>query len=167
MLLRWRIRLVLMSLMANNPSSTLITYGPDVGLPTGQMGNSEVGHMNIGAGRVVEMDLRKIEGAIERGEFASLPGIVRFADRVEAGSGVAHLCGVLSDGGVHSHVDHMIETAKALEARGLQVRLHLFGDGRDVAPKSAKNIFGAFAKFHWCETTQIVSLTRAVFFAGS
>ena len=125
-------------LMANNPSSTLITYGPDVGLPVGQMGNSEVGHMNIGAGRVVEMDLRKIEGAIERGEFASLPGIVRFADQVAAGSGVAHLCGVLSDGGVHSHVDHMIETAKALEARGLQVRLHLFGDGRDVAPKSAK-----------------------------
>ena len=68
--------------------------------------------MNIGAGRVVEMDLRKIEGAIERDEFAALPGIVRFADHVAAGSGVAHLCGVLSDGGVHSHVDHMIETAK-------------------------------------------------------
>ncbi len=125
------------SLMKNCPSSTLITFGPDVGLPTGQMGNSEVGHMNIGAGRVVEMDLRKIEGAIERGEFATLAGITRFGDAVVAGSGVAHLCGVLSDGGVHSHIDHMIETANALEARGLQVRLHLFGDGRDVAPKSA------------------------------
>jgi len=79
-------------IMANCPSSTLITYGPDVGLPTGQMGNSEVGHMNIGAGRVVEMDLRKIEGAIERGELAGLPGITGFADKVAAGTGVAHLC---------------------------------------------------------------------------
>ena len=149
-------------LMANNPSSTLITFGPDVGLPAGQMGNSEVGHMNIGAGRVIEMDLRKIEGAIERGEFASLPGIVRFADRVAAGSGVAHLCGVLSDGGVHSHVDHMIETAKALEERGLQVRLHLFGDGRDVAPKSAKTYL-AHLQNSIGENTQIVSMTGRYF----
>jgi 2,3-bisphosphoglycerate-independent phosphoglycerate mutase len=149
-------------LMVNNPSSSLITFGPDVGLPTGQMGNSEVGHMNIGAGRVVEMDLRKIEGAIERGEFASLPGIVRFADRVAAGSGVAHLCGVLSDGGVHSHVDHMVETAKALEARGLQVRLHLFGDGRDVAPKSAKTYL-AHLQNSIGANTQIVSLTGRYF----
>jgi 2,3-bisphosphoglycerate-independent phosphoglycerate mutase len=123
---------------ANCPSSTLTTFGPDVGLPSGQMGNSEVGHMNIGAGRVVEMDLRKIEGAIERGEFAQLPGITRFADAVRMANGAAHLCGVVSDGGVHSHVDHMIETAKALEAHGLSVVLHLFGDGRDVAPKSAE-----------------------------
>lgn len=125
-------------LMANSPSSTLITYGPDVGLPTGQMGNSEVGHMNIGAGRVVEMDLRKIESAIERDEFDKLPGVTRFASAVKVAGGIAHICGVLSDGGVHSHIDHMIETAKALEAHGLDVVLHLFGDGRDVAPKSAQ-----------------------------
>jgi 2,3-bisphosphoglycerate-independent phosphoglycerate mutase len=149
-------------LMANNPSATLITYGPDVGLPKGQMGNSEVGHMNIGAGRVVEMDLRKIEAAIEADKFASLPGIVRFADRVKAGSGIAHLCGVLSDGGVHSHVDHMIETAKALEARGLQVRLHLFGDGRDVAPKSAK-IYLEHLQNSIGSQTRIVSLTGRYF----
>jgi 2,3-bisphosphoglycerate-independent phosphoglycerate mutase len=149
-------------LMKNNPSSTLITYGPNVGLPVGQMGNSEVGHMNIGAGRVVEMDLRKIEGAIERDEFATLPGIVRFAKRVAKGSGVAHLCGVLSDGGVHSHVDHMIETAKALEARGLQVRLHLFGDGRDVAPKSAKKYLIHLERSIGINT-QIVSLTGRYF----
>ncbi|PIB26668.1 phosphoglycerate mutase (2,3-diphosphoglycerate-independent) [Amylibacter kogurei] len=124
-------------IMADYPSSTLITYGTDVGLPKGQMGNSEVGHMNIGAGRVVEMDLRKIEGAIERGEFDSLPGITRFIEAVKNSGGVAHLCGVLSDGGVHSHVDHMIATTKAAVAAGLDVKLHLFGDGRDVAPKSA------------------------------
>ncbi|GLQ35395.1 2,3-bisphosphoglycerate-independent phosphoglycerate mutase [Amylibacter marinus] len=124
-------------LMAENPASTLITYGPDVGLPNGQMGNSEVGHMNIGAGRVVEMDLRKIEGAIERGEFATLPAITRFVDALRDSNGVAHLCGVLSDGGVHSHIDHMIAAARALSDAGLEVKLHLFGDGRDVAPKSA------------------------------
>ncbi|MCL4125915.1 UNVERIFIED_CONTAM: hypothetical protein GTU68_023102 [Idotea baltica] len=124
-------------IMADYPSSTLITYGTDVGLPAGQMGNSEVGHMNIGAGRVVEMDLRKIESAIERGEFDRLAGIERFIGAVKSSGGVAHLCGVLSDGGVHSHVDHMIATAKAVVAAGLPVKLHLFGDGRDVAPKSA------------------------------
>lgn len=124
-------------MMENHPSSTLITYGPDVGLPTGQMGNSEVGHMNIGAGRVVEMDLRKIEAAIERGEFSSLGGFTRFISAVQASGGRAHLCGVLSDGGVHSHIDHMIETAQLMARSGLEVVLHLFGDGRDVAPKSA------------------------------
>lgn len=124
-------------LMAQYPSSTLITYGPDVGLPAGQMGNSEVGHMNIGAGRVVEMDLRKIEGAIERGEFADLAGITRFINTTKQAGGKAHLCGVLSDGGVHAHIDHMIETANLLAEAGLHVNLHLFSDGRDVAPKSA------------------------------
>ena len=149
-------------LMSDCPAATLITHGPDVGLPIGQMGNSEVGHTNIGAGRVVEMGLRKIEGAIERGELAGLPGIVRFGDAVLAGTGVAHLCGILSDGGVHSHVDHMIQTAKALEARGIQVRLHLFGDGRDVAPKSAlsflTHLTGAIGA-----NTQIASLTGRYF----
>jgi 2,3-bisphosphoglycerate-independent phosphoglycerate mutase len=150
------------SLMADCPSSTLTTHGPDVGLPAGQMGNSEVGHMNIGAGRVVEMGLRKIEGAIERGEFAKLAGITRFADAVLSAGGTAHLCGILSDGGVHSHVDHMIETAKALEVAGLQVRLHLFGDGRDVAPQSAKTYL-TYLEGAIGPNTQIVSLIGRYF----
>ena len=150
------------ALMANCPSSTLITHGQDVGLPAGQMGNSEVGHMNIGAGRVVGMDLGKIEGAIARGEFATLSAITRFADKVLAGSGIAHLCGILSDGGVHSHIDHMIETAKALEARGLQVWLHLFTDGRDVAPKSAEEYL-AHLEATIGSNTQIVSLVGRYF----
>lgn len=124
-------------ILGKYPNDTLITYGPDVGLPKGQMGNSEVGHMNIGAGRVVEMDLRKIESAIESGTFKSLDGIVRFIEKLKSSGGVAHLCGLVSDGGVHSHVDHMIETANAIAEAGIQVNLHLFGDGRDVAPKSA------------------------------
>ncbi len=124
-------------IMTQCPSATLITHGPDVGLPEGQMGNSEVGHMNIGAGRVMEMDLRRIEGIIERGELAALPAIERFIAALKNSGGVAHLAGVLSDGGVHSHIDHMIETARVITAAGVPVALHLFGDGRDVAPKSA------------------------------
>ena len=68
--------------------------------------------MNIGAGRIVDMDLRKIERSIENKEFSSLPGLVRFANAIKAAKGNAHLCGILSDGGVHSHVDHMIENCK-------------------------------------------------------
>ncbi len=126
-------------LMARCPNSTLITHGPDVGLPQGQMGNSEVGHMNIGAGRVVEMDLRRIDRAIETGTFGALPGIKRFAEAVRATNGTAHLLGVLSDGGVHSHIDHMIATARALTGHGLRVAIHAFTDGRDVAQVSAKS----------------------------
>lgn len=127
--------------MKTCPSSTLITHGPDAGLPEGQMGNSEVGHMNIGAGRVVEMDLRRINGLIKRDEFAALPAIQRFIDTLRKTGGTAHLAGVLSDGGVHSHIDHMIATTKAVVAGGVPVALHLFGDGRDVAPQSAGHYF--------------------------
>ncbi|RKF13838.1 2,3-bisphosphoglycerate-independent phosphoglycerate mutase [Roseovarius spongiae] len=126
------------ALMAECPNARLVTHGPDVGLPTGQMGNSEVGHMNIGAGRVVEMDLRRIDRAIETGTFARLPGILHFAETLRASGGTAHLLGVLSDGGVHSHLDHMIATARALTAQGLRVAIHAFTDGRDVAQVSAK-----------------------------
>ncbi|MFN3210285.1 MAG: 2,3-bisphosphoglycerate-independent phosphoglycerate mutase [Roseovarius sp.] len=125
-------------LMQTCPNATLVTHGHDVGLPEGQMGNSEVGHLNIGAGRVIEMDLRRIDRAIETGTFGALPGIVRFADKVKAAGGTAHLLGVLSDGGVHSHIGHMIAAANALTARGVPVAIHAFTDGRDVAPTSAK-----------------------------
>ena len=125
-------------IMATCPSSTLFTYGPDVGLPVGQMGNSEVGHMNIGAGRIIETDLCHIGGVIERGEFASLPALQKFVDHLKSTGGVAHIAGVMSDGGVHSHIDHMIATAKVLHEAGIPIALHLFGDGRDVAPKSAQ-----------------------------
>ncbi len=122
---------------ANCPASTLITYGPDVGLPVGQMGNSEVGHMNIGAGRIIATDLFRIQGIIARDEFAALPAIQRFIAAMKTSGGTAHLAGVLSDGGVHSHIDHMIAAANTIAAAGVPVALHLFGDGRDVAPKSA------------------------------
>ncbi|MEM7075455.1 MAG: 2,3-bisphosphoglycerate-independent phosphoglycerate mutase [Pseudomonadota bacterium] len=125
-------------LMQTSPNAQLITHGTQVGLPPGQMGNSEVGHLNIGAGRVVEMDLSRIDHAISQGTFADLPGMVRFAEVLCASGGTAHVLGVLSDGGVHAHIDHMLATANALVAYGLRVAIHAFTDGRDVAPVSAK-----------------------------
>jgi 2,3-bisphosphoglycerate-independent phosphoglycerate mutase len=133
-------------LMATCPNATLITHGHDVGLPEGQMGNSEVGHMNIGAGRVVEMDLRRIDKAIETGAFPTLPGVQRFVEAMKASGGTAHLLGVLSDGGVHSHITHMIAAANALTAQGIPVAIHAFTDGRDVAPVSAKSYLEALRR---------------------
>lgn len=125
------------AIMAGCPHSTLITHGPDVGLPTGQMGNSEVGHTNIGAGRVVAMDLGQIDLAIEDGSFAVNPALLAFAERLRATGGTAHLMGVVSDGGVHGHIVHVLAAVRALAALGVPVALHAITDGRDVAPSSA------------------------------
>ena len=121
----------------NCPHATLTTFGPDVGLPTGQMGNSEVGHTNIGAGRVVAMDLGAIDLAIEDGTFASNAAVVAFTDRLKASGGTAHLMGVVSDGGVHGHLNHVLAACRAITAAGVPVALHAITDGRDVAPNSA------------------------------
>ena len=119
------------------PHATLTTFGPDVGLPTGQMGNSEVGHTNIGAGRVVAMDLGAIDLAVEDGSFAANPSVLDFAARLRASGGVAHLLGVVSDGGVHGHLNHVLAACRAITALGVPVALHAITDGRDVAPSSA------------------------------
>jgi 2,3-bisphosphoglycerate-independent phosphoglycerate mutase len=125
------------ALMATCPHATLITHGPDVGLPRGQMGNSEVGHTNIGAGRVVAMDLGAIDLAIEEGSFGQNPALREFIAGLKASGGVAHLMGVISDGGVHGHVAHVIAAAKAVAGAGVPVVIHAITDGRDVAPSSA------------------------------
>ena len=122
---------------AECPHQTLITFGPDVGLPTGQMGNSEVGHTNIGAGRVVAMDLGAIDLAIETGTFFRNPGLRDFIDKVKASGGTAHLMGVVSDGGVHGHILHLLAAIRALTGAGLPVVVHAITDGRDVPPSSA------------------------------
>jgi 2,3-bisphosphoglycerate-independent phosphoglycerate mutase len=119
------------------PHSTLTTFGPDVGLPTGQMGNSEVGHTNIGAGRVVAMDLGQIDLAIEDGSFAREPALQAFITTLKAYGGTAHLAGLCSPGGVHAHQLHMAEAARILAAAGIPVLIHALTDGRDVAPVSA------------------------------
>jgi 2,3-bisphosphoglycerate-independent phosphoglycerate mutase len=124
-------------LMATCPHAKLITHGPDVGLPRGQMGNSEVGHTNIGAGRVVAMDLGAIDLAIEDGSFGQNPQLLDFIARLKTSGGTAHLMGVISDGGVHGHVSHVIAAANSVAEAGVPVIVHAITDGRDVAPSSA------------------------------
>lgn len=124
-------------LWAGCPHATLLTHGRDVGLPPGQMGNSEVGHTNIGAGRVVSMDLGRIDLAIEDGSFAANPALAGFIAALRRSGGTAHLAGLVSAGGVHAHVAHMIAAARIVAAAGIPVAVHAITDGRDVAPKSA------------------------------
>ena len=125
-------------LYAECPHATLTTFGPQVGLPKGQMGNSEVGHTNIGAGRTVAMDLGQIDLAIEDGSFFDNEAIKAFAESVKAAGGRAHVMGVVSDGGVHGHIEHIKAAVKLLTDLGLEVVLHAITDGRDVAPRSGK-----------------------------
>ncbi|MFZ7091782.1 2,3-bisphosphoglycerate-independent phosphoglycerate mutase [Primorskyibacter sp. 2E233] len=132
-------------LIANCPHASLITHGPDVGLPSGQMGNSEVGHTNIGAGRVVAMDLGQIDLAIEDGSFFDNAAIKEFAANVKAAGGSAHLMGVVSDGGVHGHISHIKAAVKAITDHGVPVVVHAITDGRDVAPQSADGFIADLA----------------------
>jgi 2,3-bisphosphoglycerate-independent phosphoglycerate mutase len=129
------------AIMAKCPHATLTTHGPDVGLPSGQMGNSEVGHTNIGAGRVVAMDLGQIDLAIEDGSFFDNEALQAFISKVKSSGGTAHLMGLVSDGGVHGHLNHIIAATKAIADAGVPVALHAVTDGRDVAPKSALTYF--------------------------
>lgn len=115
---------------------TLACSGRSVGLPEGYMGNSEVGHMNIGAGRIVYQDMTRIDIAVEEGRIGTVPA---FADALEAArknGGSIHLLGLLSDGGVHSHINHLIALLKAAEKAGVPALVHAFTDGRDTPPDS-------------------------------
>jgi 2,3-bisphosphoglycerate-independent phosphoglycerate mutase len=116
-----------------------------VGLPEGQMGNSEVGHMNIGAGRVVMQDLPRIDRAITDGSLAANPALARFIAALKASGGTAHLLGLMSPGGVHSHQDHLAALARLLDHAGIAVKVHAFLDGRDTPPKSASDYAAKFA----------------------
>lgn len=129
---------VLDHLWATVPNGLISGSGMDVGLPDGQMGNSEVGHMNLGAGRVVYQDFTRVTKAIRDGEFFDNPTICAAVDKaVNAGKAV-HFMGLLSDGGVHSHQDHLIAMAELAFKRGAEkIYLHAFLDGRDTPPKSA------------------------------
>ena len=122
---------------ADCPHAQLMACGPDVGLPEGQMGNSEVGHMNIGAGRVVWMDLPRIDNAIADGSFVTNPALGAFLATLRESGGVAHVAGLTSPGGVHAHQRHIAALATAIVAAGVRVEVHCFLDGRDVAPTSA------------------------------
>ena len=131
---------------AEEPHAQLSASGEDVGLPPGQIGNSEVGHTNIGAGRVVWMDLPKIDRAIEDGTFFSKEPLVATMMRLKQTGGTAHILGLLSPGGVHSHQRHIAMLARAFSGAGIPVAIHAFMDGRDVAPKSGRDAMDAFRR---------------------
>ena len=123
--------------LMQGPHAFLRTSGLDVGLPEGQMGNSEVGHLNIGAGRVVMQDLPRIGAAIDDGSLARNPALTGLIAKLQASGGVCHLLGLVSPGGVHSHQDHAAALARILAAARIPVRVHAFTDGRDTPPRSA------------------------------
>src|SRR5690349_12563441 len=119
------------------PHAFLRTSGRDVGLPPGQMGNSEVGHLNIGAGRVVMQDLPRIGDAIASGEINKAPALTGLIDALKKSGGTCHLIGLVSPGGVHSHQDHGAALAKILTDAGVPAVVHAITDGRDTPPQSA------------------------------
>jgi 2,3-bisphosphoglycerate-independent phosphoglycerate mutase len=126
-------------LWADDPHATLLTSGEDVGLPAGQMGNSEVGHTNIGAGFIVYQWLTRIDLAVANGELAANPALNRAIERAVENGGTLHLLGLVSDGGVHAHIQHLIALLRLAKSRGLpadRVVVHAFTDGRDTAPDS-------------------------------
>ena len=119
------------------PHAFLRTDGREVGLPDGQMGNSEVGHMNIGAGRVVKQDLLRIGDAIASGEIAKEPALTGLIAALKKSGGTCHLIVLVSPGGVHSHQDHAVALAKILDTAGVPTVAHAITDGRDTPPQSA------------------------------
>ena len=119
------------------PHALLHTSGRDVGLPPGQMGNSEVGHLNIGAGRVVRQELVRIGDAIEDGSLARAPALTELIVKLKQSGGTCHLMGLVSPGGVHSHQGHGAALARILDAAGVPTVVHAFTDGRDTPPQSA------------------------------
>ena len=124
------------ALINEYPSATLGASGLSVGLPDGQMGNSEVGHLNMGAGRIVYQDLTKITKSINDGDFFKNPALCKAMDNAKSGKKL-HLYGLLSDGGVHSHLTHVFALLKMAKQRGVKdVFVHCFMDGRDVSPTS-------------------------------
>lgn len=141
-------------LLKTRPHSLLGTSGSDVGLPDGQMGNSEVGHMAIGSGRIILQDLPRINQAIASGGLAKNPELIDLILKLKVSGGTCHIAGLLSPGGVHSHQDHLFALAKIVDAAGVPVRLHGFMDGRDTPPKSG-------AEYTNTLNTQLKSLKNA------
>ncbi|WP_234494681.1 2,3-bisphosphoglycerate-independent phosphoglycerate mutase [Vibrio maritimus] len=136
---------VMDGLWANNPRTLISASGMDVGLPDGQMGNSEVGHTNIGAGRVVYQDLTRITKSIADGEFSQNEALVAAIDKAVAAGKAVHLMGLMSPGGVHSHEDHIYAAVKMAAERGAEkIYLHCFLDGRDTPPRSAEGSLKRF-----------------------
>ena len=131
-------------ILKNYPSSKIATSGLDVGLPEGQMGNSEVGHITIGSGRIIYQDLPRINKAIAENELAKNTNLQKLIKNCQKYNSACHLIGLLSDGGVHSHQDHITYLAKIIAQNNVEVKIHAFLDGRDVEQKSAKKYLEKF-----------------------
>ena len=128
-----------LKLFADNPATVLDASGLAVGLPDGQMGNSEVGHLNIGAGRIIYQELTRITKSIQDGDFFTNPALVKAMESAKANGKKLHVMGLVSDGGVHSHNTHLYALVKMAKQMGLDnVYIHCFMDGRDVPPESGK-----------------------------
>ena len=127
------------ALIEKYPHTTIAASGMDVGLPRGQMGNSEVGHLNIGAGRIVYQDFTRVTKSIEDGDFFQKKEFLDAVENVKKHGSKLHLMGLCSDGGVHSHIEHLFAFLRLAKEAGLEnVYVHCFMDGRDVPPASGK-----------------------------
>ena len=139
---------VMDSLWEVYPRTLIKTSGRAVGLPDGQMGNSEVGHLNLGAGRVVPQELVRISDAVEDGSLLSNPALVKLCEKVRASHGKLHLTGLCSEGGVHSHLSHIQGLLKLAKAQGIsQVCIHAITDGRDTTPKEGVEALGKIESY--------------------
>ena len=153
------------SLFKNYPNAQLLTHGMNVGLPEGQMGNSEVGHMNLGAGRIVYQDLAKINLAVQNNSLISEPVLEQAFDYAVRNNKPIHFMGLLSDGGVHSHINHLKGLLSAAEEFGVKEKyVHAFTDGRDVDPKSGVN-FIAEIEEHLAKTNSKLASVIGRYFA--
>ncbi len=146
-------------LVAGSPHGLLDASAERVGLPHGQMGNSEVGHMNIGAGRVVLQDLPRITQALSDGTVARNREFQDFVTAMQASRGTVHLIGLMSPGGVHAHQDHMAALCRLLDTAGIPVAVHALLDGRDTPPDSAPEYLSAFATAtSGCRRTRVATV---------
>jgi len=146
------------SLYKDYPNSTLKTHGENVGLPHGQMGNSEVGHMNLGAGRIVYQDFLKINNAIRSGEFHQEKVLLEAFDFANKENKKVHLMGLVSDGGVHSHIEHVKALVEMADKSGTETFIHVFTDGRDTDPHSGIGSVKELDDFCANTTSRIASL---------
>ncbi|MEM7293741.1 MAG: 2,3-bisphosphoglycerate-independent phosphoglycerate mutase, partial [Pseudomonadota bacterium] len=131
------------ALFAQHPMTQLETSGPAVGLPEGQMGNSEVGHMTIGCGAILRQDLVAISDAVADGSLFDNRALVDAARKAKSANRPLHLIGLVSDGGVHSHLDHLIGLVQLCQREGVKPLLHMITDGRDTAPECATDFLPA------------------------
>ena len=153
------------SLYKAYPNTTLTTCGEAVGLPEGQMGNSEVGHLNLGAGRVVYQELQRINVAIRDGEFAKNPVLLNSIRFAKNGNKALHLLGLVSDGGVHSHINHLKAIIDVCKQEGLEkVFIHAITDGRDCDPKSGLDFMGELEQ-HLKKTTGRIATVNGRYYA--